>query len=409
MNCASVDVHSNSSASEGTSTRDVSKTVLVTQVELPHATEADSPTEVVGINRNAMSVAAEDSAPEASYGEEPDTKKDSGGESGAASAGPGKKISRIEELLEMQNQLMLRHLQLTEDGRKEADMVQCLFQGPQDILKVAEPGVRQILKEWRAEFQLKARAFVAQSQVWNRYQTQAANGGLIAPFSDEVSRSWKWPSSYVAIAKPTVNEGVSTQPGKPYDVSDAFAALRFRHAQEAQEFVLAHQKACLDHLASELALPVQTHALLERVSAWAAMHANVFHDQSKAEQLLARQARSFVELVCREEMRMVDIRIKENTGMSQTFLTILRVFCFLVILITPASLGFEHFASLFAVLFALGSGMVLFWEESFLRSARLLLGHYLSVGFLHSRAQPSQARSPWPLHVRQQELAAEVN
>jgi len=287
---------------------------------------------------------------------------------------------RIEELLEQQNELMLRQLRLTEESRKKADNVQLMFHSPRTILKTLDPSARDVFKEWHAELRSKVSAYVTQRQLLNRYENAAASNELIAPFSNEAQHTWLWPECYLAQAKDAP--------------SDAFAALRRKHAEEAQGFVMAHQKACVELLSSELTLPRQSQGLVQRAIALAALQKNFFQDPSRAEQLLMQQAQSFAELVYREEMSRADKKIKEQVVLSPKLILALRLLCVLASLISPAVLEWEQLVSLCAMLFALGCGMALFWEEKFMQSMRALLGssspQLLSLILqLHQRAELS--------------------
>ncbi|CAE7781278.1 unnamed protein product, partial [Symbiodinium sp. CCMP2592] len=206
--------------------------------------------------------------------------------------------NRIEELLEQQTHLMMRHLQLTEDHSKSN--LQFMFQTAKDMLKKVDPSVRSIFADWHKELRAKTNIYVAQSRLWNRYQQAAESETLIRPFAEEAKKSWSWPLAYKANAQPTAAFEASQQ--GPYDVDAAFAGLRQRHAREAQEFVLVHQKACLEQISGDLSLSFQCELLLQQVKAWLQLNGSFFREPNLAEQLLTQQARCFAELACREEM-----------------------------------------------------------------------------------------------------------
>mmetsp|Transcript_90044 Transcript_90044/g.160328 ORF Transcript_90044/g.160328 Transcript_90044/m.160328 type:complete len:348 (+) Transcript_90044:72-1115(+) len=279
------------------------------------------------------------------------------------------KPGRIEELLQQQNDLMLRHLRLAEDNGKKADCAQLMFHSPQSMLKALDPGAQETFKGWHAEFRSKVSVYVTQSQLLNQYRAVAARDELIAPFSDEAKRTWLWPECYVASARPREDQlQPVSEPGAD------FTSLRRKHAKEAQDFILLHQEACVQQLSAELALPRQFEVLVQRVLAWAALHKHFFQDPSRAEQLLRQQAQSFAELIFREEMSKADRQIQENTPtISPKLLLLLRLLCAFATLLSSVTLEGEHLLRLCAVLFALGCGMALFWEEKFMQSARALL------------------------------------
>lgn len=304
--------------------------------------------------------------------------------------------SRIEKLLEQQNQLMLRHLQLAEQKRAEVCTPQFVFRS-RDILKTLDPEAREVFTAWQVELRKKTRDYVAQSKLGNRFQKVTSTGTdfLIKPFADEARKPWCWPDFYLARAKPIASveaKGDAAITSETYDVQAAFAELRLKHAQESQNFVLAHQKACVEQLSEELKLPRQLESLEERV-------ATLARGGTRRESLetLQHQARCFAELVFREEMSKAEKKIAED-GPSPLLLLAMRILCSLATVITPMALDFERLISLVAVLFALGCGMALFSEETFLHFIQMLLGglpRYLALLKLYlGQVSSSQSVTP---------------
>jgi len=277
--------------------------------------------------------------------------------------------NRIEELLEQQTQLMMRHLQLTEDRSKSN--LQFMFQTAKDMLKKVDPSVRSIFADWHKELRAKTNIYVTQSRLWNRYQQATASDTLIRPFAEEAKKSWNWPLAYKVKAQPTA-AGEASQPGL-YDVDAAFASLRQKHAREAQEFVLAHQKACLEHISGDLSLSFQCELLLQQVRGWLQLNGSFFREPNVAEQLLTQQARCFAELACREEMAKAERRIQE-AGLPYPLVLAFRVLLILLSIVAPSLMSLERICSVIAVLFSLFCGFGLFAEDTFAQSVQLLLG-----------------------------------
>eukprot|EP00439_Symbiodinium_sp_Y106_P069732 s223_g12.t1 len=284
---------------------------------------------------------------------------------------PHRKVekNRIEELLEQQTHLMMRHLQLTEDHSKSN--LQFMFQTAKDMLKKVDPSVRSIFADWHKELRAKTNIYVAQSRLWS-----LGSSWFRALTSAEAKKSWSWPLAYKAKAQPTAAFEASQQ--GPYDVDAAFAGLRQRHAREAQEFVLAHQKACLEQISGDLSLGFQCELLLSQVKGWLQLNGSFFREPNLAEQLLTQQARCFAELACREEMAKAEHRIQE-AGFPYPLVLAIRVLLLLLSIVAPS---LERICSVIAVLFSLFCGFGLFAEDTFAQSVQLLLGplpQYLAV------------------------------
>lgn len=302
--------------------------------------------------------------------------------------------SRIEALMEQQNALLLRQLQLAEEsGRSTKGRVsQCMK--PQQFLKTVDPCVRGIFAAWYKDFRTNVGMYVAQSDLSMQYQAMTSKGALLKPFCHESRTPWDWTPFYRFIAKPidgidavlpdgmsaglvqangnAADAPMSSERPHIYDIDSAFAELRSKHAWELQTFVVAHQKKCLEKIIEENALPNQICVLEGRLQAWFAEHTGVF--QLQALQDLACQAKHFVELVYRDEMPKAEVQIKEGKAPSAMFIITMRVICMLVVLIALLTMSHELLMKLFAVMFALGCGMALLWEDLVKCTLQLLIG-----------------------------------
>lgn len=168
--------------------------------------------------------------------------------------------------------------------------------------------------------------------------------------------------------------------------------MRCKHAWELQDFVLGHHKACVDSLVKELALDCQTKKLQYKIAASTL-------EQTQApqmEHLLSRQASAFVEMVHRVEMDAAEKKIKEEFTCPLGFLLGLRVAIAVALIAAIATMSHELLMRVFAILFALGCGMALLWEDVLMLSFRIVLGH--SIKRLESfRYQASQMNVNLPL------------
>jgi hypothetical protein len=303
--------------------------------------------------------------------------------------------TRIEQLLEQQNSLMLRHLALAEENRKQNETMHSLFKKPSQILRSVDPCLRGLFKEWRKDFCSKLRLYVTESNTAHTYRKATANGELIKPFSGESQKSWRWTQFYRTIAKPIdaidpilangipvgmadVDGNVRTTTCSPdhtnvFDIDAAFSELRKRHAQELQSFVIAHHKVCMEKITEELCLSYQVKTLQDKLMAYASEHNGLINFKSK--QCLQDQAESFVEIVYREEMPKAEKQIKEGSTVGTfTVISLIRTMCVAALLLSVSCIDHERLSQLFAIAFALVCGLALLWEEPVLRGVQQLFG-----------------------------------
>merc|ERR1712048_978290 len=80
----------------------------------------------------------------------------------------------------------------------------------------------------------------------------------------------------------------------------------------------------------------------------------------------------FLEMVFLDEMARAETKIRKNTCPSYTIA--LRIVCIVVLLMSLTRLDGERLIQLFAVLFAILSGMALLWEDAVTSSLNHLFG-----------------------------------
>merc|ERR1712232_1170951 len=187
--------------------------------------------------------------------------------------------SRIETLIMQQNCLMQQHLELSEKQHVQADALALRCRKPGQFLKSMDSCMSRVFAKWRNQFRAQVSAFVSQSRKCHKYQKEAADAKLMQPFLAEAQRSWRWTGCYRAVAKPI--HGIDPVPSTDasqvgadldgesarqpntmsYDVDAALAALRYRHARELQNFVLAHETACREKMTEEISVARQVKVL----------------------------------------------------------------------------------------------------------------------------------------------------
>jgi hypothetical protein len=306
----------------------------------------------------------------------------------------GANPSRLEWLMEQQNLLMQRQLQMAEEKVKRSETMKHTYMTQQKFLQTLDPCVRAVFKHWHREFCKNIEVYITQGELSSKYQEGTAKGELLKPFLDEAQKPWAWAQFYRSVAKPI--DGVdpstattsllesadvqskphhdltSSEGSRPYDIDSAFVDLRSRHAWELQNFVTVHHKVCLDKIIEDLALPNQVSKLQADLAAWVADRNGFYNSQSKEH--FECQARSFVELVHREEMPKAEARIKSGRLSSPLLVIFVRIACLASALLAATTMSHEVLIRLFASFFALLCGMALLWEDFVMSCARLLLG-----------------------------------
>jgi len=303
--------------------------------------------------------------------------------------------SRLEALIQEQNELLLRQIQLVEGNCKSASTPVHPYKYPRDYLKMLDPCVRSIFANWRKDFRKKVDLYVAQSELSAKYQVMTTKGELMKPFIDEAHRPWDWTQFYRSVAEPIDgsdhilpgaaaiglahgNGGLreksfSSEQTGVYDIDTAFAEMRQSHAWEHQKFVVAHQKACFDKITEAISMPKQVRILQGRLfKEWAEEHRGFCHEKSRED--LEAQAKHFVELVYQEEMPKADSKIKEEKMPSSVSITMVRGACMFAVSLAVTTLSHELLTRLFSILFALSCGMALLWEDLVRCCLQVVLG-----------------------------------
>jgi len=295
--------------------------------------------------------------------------------------------SRLETLLEQQNLLLSRQLAVAEETQQRADSA-VHFQEPDAILKSLDPSIRKVFKLWRSDFLTQLRCYEELKSKSAAYEDAVSRGELIRPFSEEAARAWKWPAFYrqlatplecahlscgQVIAAPIVAGNVDVQ----YDIDMALQALKTRHAQEAQAFVLAHHMRCLQMMeTSEITLGRQTEILLCKVEEWEASCTASCRPNIKQHVVL--QAKLFVDLIFRQEMCKVQARLQAPPAgqlLAAPEVTLfVRCACALMLLFSVFYIDHDVLERVFAIFIAVLCGASLVWEDVIVRCMKTVFG-----------------------------------
>jgi len=296
---------------------------------------------------------------------------------GTSSTLPNGDITRIEQLLEQQNQLMLRHITTAQEAQRRAGRRHLLGKTPHEIISMVHPGVRHVFKTWRRDFTSKVSTYIAHSHRLNQYQKIDDANQLIQPFQQEAQTTWHWPGCYLASAQcmgasPLASAGAEAdEPLEAFDINLTFAQMRQRHAEECQAFIVSHQKACVQSIRHALSLSRQRELLKDEVSAWADVTLGSCRELD-AREMLDSQASAFAELVYNSEMVKAENMIQNGFTHSSWTLWVVRVASSSAIMLPLLYINTERMTGLLAVLIALACGMSLVWEDQVRSSMHLL-------------------------------------
>lgn len=176
------------------------------------------------------------------------------------------------------------------------------------------------------------------------------------------------------------------------DLNQAFADMRQKQAWESQAFVLGHQKACVDRLLEMLTLERQIEALRDQVTTGITDRSWRYSPEAKLD--LQDLAKAFVELIHGIEMQNAEQKIKEEFVFPLP-LTCLRVVIVLSVVLAVTTMSHELLMQAFGILFGLGCGMALLWEDVLMLSIRLLLGHSVKrLGTFYTQASELNVNLP---------------
>lgn len=322
---------------------------------------------------------------------------------------------RLEALMEQQNALLMRQLEVAEKAAAKQSSASWQGKSTQDLLKPLDAQSKAIFVQWRRDFRATVATYVAQSKRCSKLQTASANGELVPPFSREACRSWDWPQCYCTVAQRLPGDGQSNDSNAAlaksefpnptgdvdaFDVCQAFAKLRHEHAADLQNFVLGHQEACVRNILQDLSLDSQVSKLQEQIAA-SIPEGNATHTLGMTRQTVTLQAQAFVEAVHSSEMQAAEKKLKEKLECPAQVLFGLRIAITLVVVTAISIMSHEVLMHLVAFFFALGCGLALLWEDVAASSLKLLLGSSIkrweSAYWKSAVAQSSQIQVNLPI------------
>eukprot|EP00928_Gymnodinium_smaydae_P024735 TRINITY_DN19930_c0_g1_i1.p1 TRINITY_DN19930_c0_g1~~TRINITY_DN19930_c0_g1_i1.p1 ORF type:complete len:399 (+),score=64.28 TRINITY_DN19930_c0_g1_i1:54-1199(+) len=317
--------------------------------------------------------------------------------------------SKIEELLEQQNRILLRQIQLAEEKHQESDAVRHYVKGPRELLAGLEPSLRNLCSNWRKEFRALVRVYVVEKSKLEMYKKAEDSSMLIDPLAREAGMPWNWSRFYRIEAKPIEGidsftvasagvtsdllEGEAQDPcgTNSYDVDVAYADLRHKHAQELQSFIFAHQQACVDNMKARVSLEWQISKLEQQFDEWVLQHSGQGFS-SEAIQYWRRLSKGYVERVFHDEMAYVErVAIRNSLPLSASTIAS-RVALAASMLLLLLFVEKTYLINMFCFFFSLLCGCALVWEDRILAITKFFLGDFL---WLHGFQRITSSMSTW--------------
>ena len=217
----------------------------------------------------------------------------------------------LEDLLraqQQQNLLLQQQLTLLQEQRVSSQQ----YTDPLDVLSLVDPDLKPVLGDWMKEYKSTLQHHVNQADLQQKYLDIENAGELQRSFEDEASKEWQWPQAFKANAKklmecvPVLGEGQEDRLAMqddntlPFDISEAYKAMRRRHARECQNFIVAYQRQCSKFFKDEARQDVQLQKLSDKIKTWFERYDGIFSASAQAS--MEAHAHTFAQLTFRKEL-----------------------------------------------------------------------------------------------------------
>lgn len=162
-------------------------------------------------------------------------------------------LAQLLQAQQLQNQMLAEQLKLMQQCRANSSKT---YTQPHEVLEAIDPSLATEPAQWAKEYRSSLNHAVTQQGLQHKYQDLEATGETHKQFQMEALKKWQWPDPFKAKARkmtttrPVLNEGeqdeyeLPAENAPPFNVEEAFAAMRKRHAKECHDFVLAYQRQC---------------------------------------------------------------------------------------------------------------------------------------------------------------------
>lgn len=135
----------------------------------------------------------------------------------------------------------------------------------------------------------------------------------------EAAHQWQFTKLYACHAQPVQCEGIMDD--SSYDIAEAWAEMRKRHAEECFKFIVQHQEQCVQLYDQEVEIPRLQQNLEDKLEAW---FADREYNDAQIQHVMKAKARQFVENMVRAEKPKIQSRMakeKENQAKREQALT----------------------------------------------------------------------------------------
>ena len=161
----------------------------------------------------------------------------------------------LEELIAQQVALLQEQTLLLRQQSAAQNQSDDKFLDPSRILDSLDPALKSVMSKWRVDFCKDLSHFATQTELSEKYDKIQAHGEIMKQFGEESKRKWQWPKAYEAVAQPISSiEDEQIDESHVYDINEAWAGLRRRHALECQSFIMHHQKQALALFANKVSV-----------------------------------------------------------------------------------------------------------------------------------------------------------
>eukprot|EP00933_Yihiella_yeosuensis_P034753 TRINITY_DN2822_c1_g2_i2.p2 TRINITY_DN2822_c1_g2~~TRINITY_DN2822_c1_g2_i2.p2 ORF type:complete len:449 (+),score=76.03 TRINITY_DN2822_c1_g2_i2:136-1482(+) len=190
------------------------------------------------------------------------------------------------------------------------------YTDPRQILRKADPSLRDVLSSWFKETKSLIDAFVTHTELRNKYSKLEQSHLLLRSLADEAKKGHQWTKLYLAEAGPS-NHAVDTEfmqqkaanPDLQFKVDEVYLKMREKHARECQAYIFAHQELTLEMLTSKVSVPSLQASLADKFNEWRAAQQHLTEAAKTAAHRLTEQ---FLDLTLRLEFPKAKSRIQKE-------------------------------------------------------------------------------------------------
>ena len=188
--------------------------------------------------------------------------------------------------------------------------VEDVYVDPSRILSSLDPTLRTTMSKWKSDFCKDLNHVATQRELRDKYEKIRESGEIMKQFAEESNRKWQWPKAYEAIAEPiTQLEDVPNGDDEVYDINQAWAALRRKHAIECQDFIMQHQSRALAYFENKTGNSSVQQTVDDLWNSWKDSFGSLHSEASL--QRASNNCKHFVNVVMREEIPKMKGRLHE--------------------------------------------------------------------------------------------------